>query len=202
MKKLVFFAFISIIILSIVPSFGKANSKDQVLDLQVIPDEAIRLRILANSDSEVDQELKRKVRDHVSDTISLWVKDIADIDEARALIASREDEIGAIVKSVLKAEKVDYEFTVDYSKDIVFPAKLYGTYIYPAGNYEAVLITIGAGTGANWWCVLFPPLCFLDFGSGATVAEASTTEAATDQQVELDEEPVKVKFFLFEWLGW
>lgn len=194
MKKLVFLLLSLSIILVIIPKFFKeSNTVDA---LEVIPDEAIRLRILANSDDEKDQKIKRIVRDEVNESITEWVKDIADIEEARKLIASKTKEIEQIVNSTLQKEGETYNFTVNYDKNVQFPAKVYGNYLYPAGEYEAVLITLGKGEGANWWCVLFPPLCFLDFSSGTTVAEMD------DSEVLEDPEEVEVKFFLFEWFGW
>lgn len=187
------------------PTKGASQNTDLEYNYQQIPDEAIRLRILANSDDERDQEVKRHVRDRVNREISGWVKDMTDIDEARALIESNLPEINEIVADVIKEEGTENEFTVEYGENIAFPTKLYGTYLYPAGEYEAILITIGKGNGANWWCVLFPPLCFLDFSFGANVASAADAESADQEEeseeVMEDEEP-KVKFFLFEWFGW
>lgn len=174
------------------------DEQTENLDYQVIPDEAIRLRILANSDEEKDQQIKREVRDEVNRIVSRWVADITDIEEARELIQERLPEIDELVGEVLQESYENREYTVDYGKNITFPMKLYGDYLYPAGEYEAILITLGEGDGSNWWCVLFPPLCFLDFSFGTTV-EAKDGEL--DQELE-EEEETEVKFFLFEWLGW
>ncbi|PAV31372.1 stage II sporulation protein R [Virgibacillus profundi] len=199
MKKLVFFAFIFLLLFFMMPAQGVSLTVDSEDDYQVIPDDAIRLRILANSDSDVDQQLKRTVRDRVNEEITQWVEYITDIEEARKLIESRLPEVEAIVAEVLKEENKDHGFEVEYGKDVTFPTKLYGSYLYPAGEYEAVLITIGEGKGANWWCVLFPPLCFLDFSNGTAVAAA----AETDEMEEVEEEKeTEVKFFLFEWFDW
>ena len=202
MKKLVFFAFIFFILFFTQPIKGVGQHIEPTDDYQVIPDDAIRLRILANSDTEVDQDLKRLVRDRVNEQITVWVQDIDEIEEARALIQKRIPDIEAIIAQVLKEENANNEFEVEYGKNISFPTKLYGSYLYPAGEYEAVLITLGEGKGANWWCVLFPPLCFLDFSNGTSVAAADTDEFERDELEEEEEEPVKVKFFLFEWFGW
>ncbi|OZU88454.1 stage II sporulation protein R [Virgibacillus indicus] len=200
MKKLVFFAFIFLLFFIILPKQGVSQNLDAGEEYQVIPDDAIRLRILANSDNEADQQLKRLVRDQVNEEITEWVADITDINEARKLIETRIPEIEMIVAATLQEENKDNDFEVEYGKNVTFPTKLYGSYLYPAGEYEAVLITIGEGKGANWWCVLFPPLCFLDFSNGTTVAAAET-----DEQVEVEEEEAEeaeVKFFLFEWFDW
>ncbi|MCM3411556.1 stage II sporulation protein R [Metabacillus litoralis] len=176
----------------------------------VIPDEAIRLRILANSNSDEDQELKRKVRDEVNKEITEWVAELTSVEAAEELIESRLPEIKNIVARVLKEENMEQEYTVDFDHDVSFPTKLYGNFIYPAGEYEAILISLGEAKGANWWCVLFPPLCFLDFSNGEAVQaeetektnEANkTTEEVTSLVVdeEEDKQEVEVKFFLVEW---
>ncbi|WP_430790175.1 stage II sporulation protein R [Virgibacillus flavescens] len=200
MKKILFFALIFFIIYLSLPLNGASKPTEDKMGYQVIPDEAIRLRILANSDAERDQKVKRAVRDEVNKSISKWVKDIADINEARKVIQAKIPEIKGIVADTLKEKGEDREFEVRYGPNVTFPAKLYGTFLYPAGEYEAVLITLGEGKGANWWCVLFPPLCFLDFANGTSVAsvQASETETETSKK---EEKPVETKFFLFEWLG-
>jgi stage II sporulation protein R len=201
MKKLVFFAFILIILFFSMPMIGSGKQYIDEDEYQVIPDEAIRLRILANSDNEEDQELKREVRDAVNAKITKWVEPIADIDEARELIQDRLPEIEETIAAVLQEENNTDAFQVEYGKNVTFPVKLYGDFLYPAGEYEAVLITLGEGEGANWWCVLFPPLCFLDFGDGTSVAEAST-DGEMEELEDPEPEKAEVKFFLFEWLGW
>ncbi|QKY70488.1 stage II sporulation protein R [Lentibacillus sp. CBA3610] len=205
MRKLAVSAIIIFIIIFAMPvkSISEENGYSAQSDIKVIPDEAIRLRILANSDSEEDQALKRKVRDEVNNAITEWVEHMTDIDEARKLIESRIPEINTIVNDVLEAENNQQDANVEYGKNVTFPAKLYGSYMYPPGEYEAVLITLGEGQGDNWWCVLFPPLCFLDFSNGASVAEAE--EAETDEETQDEdkdeEEEAEVKFFLFEWFS-
>ncbi len=197
MKKLVFFSFV--IIFLWINLSGWLGEEDTTLDYEVIPDEAIRLRILANSDAEEDQDVKHLVRDRVSEVVSSWVEDMDDIDEARNLIQSRLPEIEVIVRNVLEEAGEDGGgFTVDYGTNIAFPMKLYGDYLYPPGEYEAILITIGEGAGSNWWCVLFPPLCFLDFSFGTTVEAKENTEQEEEEE---EEKKPKVKFFLLEWFG-
>lgn len=201
MRKLVFFAFIILLIFFTFPSVGESSGEGEPEEFQVIPDEAIRLRILANSDGEVDQQIKETVRDEVNEEITKWVKDLTDIDEARQLIEDRIPEVDKIVADTLQAEGSQADYEVEYNDQVTFPTKVYGSYLYPAGEYEAVLITIGEGKGKNWWCVLFPPLCFLDFGNGTSVDEEES-EAQQVSQDEDEEEDVKVKFFLFDWFGW
>ncbi|ALC82741.1 MULTISPECIES: stage II sporulation protein R [Bacillus] len=178
-------------------------------ETKVIPDEAIRLRILANSDAEEDQELKRKIRDEVKGEITSWVQDLTSVEEARNVIRSRVPELEEVAEQVMDQEGMSQKISVEFNK-VAFPTKLYGNFVYPAGDYEAVLITLGEGQGANWWCVLFPPLCFLDFSNGEAVQEPEEEESneSIEEKEELsslteenseDEEEPKVKFFLVEW---
>ena len=197
----------------------------------IIPNEAIRLRILANSDNEVDQKLKRLVRDVINEEITKWVEELTSVEEARNLIRTRLPEIQEIAEKVVEKEGFMQTVQTDFGK-VNFPTKLYGQFLYPAGEYEAILITLGDGKGANWWCVLFPPLCFLDFSNGVAVSDGfeekdtklnqeedteinASTDAEKEQQVvdeekkqnpvfiEEKEQEVKVKFFIVElWKKW
>jgi stage II sporulation protein R len=161
----------------------------------VIPDEAIRLRILANSDNKEDQTVKRYIRDRVNAQITEWVKDITDINEARKQIEDRLPEIKKVVGQALEDKDLSSSYDVKYGSNVKFPTKIYGNYIYPAGEYEAILITLGDGKGANWWCVLFPPLCFLDFSNGDAVDGSAGTREEVGQ---VQKEDVEVKFFVVE----
>ncbi|MBY0145261.1 stage II sporulation protein R [Neobacillus niacini] len=142
----------------------EAVAKDSI----VIPAEAIRLRILANSDSAQDQEIKRKVRDAVNEQITLWVQDLTSLEKAKDVINSKLPEVQNIAERVVAEQGSTQSVNVEFGK-VQFPTKLYGQFLYPAGEYQAILITLGEGTGANWWCVLYPPLCFLDFSNGVAV---------------------------------
>ncbi|MGG2953218.1 stage II sporulation protein R [Geobacillus stearothermophilus] len=148
-----------------------------------IPDEAIRLRILANSDADKDQQLKRKVRDAVNAQINGWVAELTSVDEAKRVIRSHLPEIEQTVARVLREEQSSQSYHVQFGS-VQFPTKVYGNYVYPAGTYDALLITLGEGKGANWWCVLFPPLCFLDFSnSDAVMMAANRSPAGTNEPV-------------------
>lgn len=134
------------------------------------------------------------MRDEVKAQIDGWVADLTSFEEARKVIQSHIPEIEKTVENTLKREGSKESFQVKFSKNVKFPTKVYGNFIYPAGEYEAVLITIGEGEGANWWCVLFPPMCFLDFSSGTAVRKEEhvvKAESPEEEQVkQLDEEVV------------
>ncbi|PDY65800.1 stage II sporulation protein R [Bacillus cereus] len=191
-KQVIAYLLILLIGAQLLVQFGymKADAKGP----SVIPKEAVRLRILANSDSDKDQTLKRKVRDEVKAQIDGWVADLTSFEEARKVIQSHIPEIEKTVENTLKREGSKDSFQVKFSKNVKFPTKVYGNFIYPAGEYEAVLITIGEGEGANWWCVLFPPMCFLDFSSGTAVRKEEhvvKAESPEEEQVkQLDEEVI------------
>ncbi|SCM98841.1 Stage II sporulation protein R [Bacillus mycoides] len=193
-KQVIAYLLLLLIGAQLLVQFGymKADAKGP----SVIPKEAVRLRILANSDSDKDQALKRKVRDEVKAQIDGWVADLTSFEEARKVIQNHIPEIEKTVENTLKKEGSTESFQVKFGKNVKFPTKVYGNFIYPAGEYEAVLITIGKGEGANWWCVLFPPMCFLDFSSGTAVrkeehvVKAESPEEEQVRQLEEDEEEV------------
>lgn len=126
-----------------------------------IPAEAIRLRILANSDSAPDQAVKRHVRGAVAGELKRLTAGAESAAEARDAIAAALPELEALVKRELAARGFGYGASVRLGP-APFPAKIHGGRVYPAGEYDALVITLGAGRGENWWCVLFPPLCFAD----------------------------------------
>ena len=187
--------FILMIFMEVTQNLSKAeNHADK------IPDDAIRLRILANSNSASDQAVKRKIRDAVNANVEQWVGELRSVDQAKRVIRSHLDDLRAIVAQELKAMGLNEPFTVKLGK-ADFPTKMYGGYVYPAGKYEALVITLGEGKGANWWCVLFPPLCFLDFDNGDAVKPDAHGEPAKPHHVEASQkqnDDVKVRFFLVD----
>ncbi len=184
----------------------------------VIPDEAIRLRILANSDRDADQELKRHIRDAVNKEITTWVEDITSIAEARRVIRSKLPEIKAIAKETMEKEGANQSISVDFDK-ISFPTKLYGNMVYPAGEYEAILITLGNGDGATGGVCCSRRSAFSIFLTGKPsknkkikkptkkqnekVLEDVTAKAEKAKKAEKEEKEdgTEVKFFLVEWIS-
>ncbi|MGG3280801.1 stage II sporulation protein R [Paenibacillus solani] len=178
-----------------------------------IPQESIRLRILANSDSPSDQLVKREIRDAVVEQMELWVLQLDNpqsLEEAKALTRQHLPEIRQLVGEELSRRGITYSYHVEL--DVVpFPTKLYGGTVYPAGDYDALRITLGEGQGQNWWCVLFPPLCFIDGGSGDAAAQpadagvqtvsAQGSDTAENEMPQNagDGEP-QVRFFLWDML--
>lgn len=166
-------------------------------DPQVIPSEAIRLRILANSNTSQDQDIKREVKDAINIKITSLVENLQSKEEAREVISQSMEELEAIAKEIVSKYN-NHQVTIELKK-ANFPTKLYGAFLYPAGEYEAVLITIGKGEGENWWCVLFPPLCFVDFSKGAAISDGFEDKEGEIVVVD-DTQVVETKFFFIEWL--
>ena len=124
-------------------------------------DNLIRFHVLANSDSDEDQNLKLKVRDEVISYLQPKLKDSKSIQESEKIILNEEDKLMDICKETIKENGYDYDVSINlgYSK---FPTKQYSSVVLPAGEYKALKIVIGKGQGRNWWCVMFPSLCFVD----------------------------------------
>lgn len=171
----------------------------------MIPEQAIRLRILANSDDLQDQWLKRKVRDEIIQEIKKWKEKPNDVADARALIIQKLPVFKRISEQTIARHGYNTPVKVDFGQ-VPFPTKLYGDQVYPAGNYEALRITIGKGDGGNWWCVLFPPLCFIDMSNGDAIKEeptpsiqsASLTPQKQPSTKNIQKKPIEVRFFLLD----
>lgn len=142
------------------------NNKDNSLELETlnyeeIKDKLIRFHVIANSDTEEDQSLKLKVRDKVVEALSEKLKGVTSLEEAEIILNDNIDYVNNIAKDVILNNNYDYEVNTMLSYEN-FPDKVYGDYVFPQGNYEAFRVIIGSGQGRNWWCVMFPSLCFVD----------------------------------------
>lgn len=124
-------------------------------------DKLIRFHIRANSDREEDQALKLKVRDEILDEMEEKFSHTKSLDESRDIIRANMNNMKSITERVIDNEGEKYKVDVSLGQD-KFPTRKYGDLVLPAGDYETLLITIGEGKGQNWWCVMFPPLCFVD----------------------------------------
>ena len=144
MKKVVFILFfLSIIIIS---------SKD---NKYILPNDAIRFRIVANSNSLEDQQIKYKIKKDIEAELKYLLENNGSAVEMRNSINNNLENINNIVSSKTSDYKINYGYNY-------FPKKEYRNVIYPEGEYESLVITIGKGLGNNWWCVLYPPLCLID----------------------------------------
>jgi len=141
------------------------TSKGAEVKEEHIPEEAVRLRIIANSNLDIDQTVKTDIRNQVIDYLTPRVSGVENYQQARLIIHDEVAPIEALVKEVLDAHGLTMDYYVDYGVTH-FPTKAYDGKIYQAGDYEAIYIVLGEGAGSNWWCVLFPPLCLVDDGVG------------------------------------
>lgn len=130
-------------------------------DSVMIPDEAIRFRVLANSNSVYDQEVKMNVAMSVQDEIYDILKNEQNMDSARTTLQENIPRIETVVERIFREKNYMNTFKVEYGYNY-FPEKEYKGVKYSEGEYESLLITLGEGKGDNWWCVLFPPLCLIE----------------------------------------
>lgn len=127
----------------------------------IIPDEAIRFRVVANSNTVYDQNIKLQVRNTVQNEIFKLIKDSKSIDDTRKILKEHQKELYDVTNNKLKELDYNKDFKIKYGFNH-FPKKKYKGVTYKEGNYESLVITLGSGNGDNFWCVLFPPLCLLE----------------------------------------
>lgn len=152
MKKLLIIVCIGLVFVGM----KKANSKTFT-----IPSEAIRLRVVANSNEQKDQYVKYEVTNHIQEKLYELLKNTKGVDEARQIISKNMAYLDDEVKKVLVKENYPYSYELKYGLNF-FPEKVYQGVTYEEGYYESLLVTLGKGEGDNWWCVLFPPLCLME----------------------------------------
>ncbi len=177
------------------------NSKiSQAMTIQEgIAKEIIRFHVIANSDTKEDQELKVKVKNKVIIKMQELLADSKDINTTRDVILDNINTIEAIASEVIKENGYNYSIKVSLTK-WNFPIKQYGDMIFPAGEYEALRIEIGEANGKNWWCVMFPSLCFVDATHGVVddKSKEQLKNILTDEEynsiTKSNNKPIKVRF--------
>lgn len=127
----------------------------------IIPKEAIRLRIIANSNSDYDQNIKLKLSVEINKEIQKLLSNTSNVYDARNIIKNNVDNLNNKIEKFLKKENYNMNYKIVYGNNY-FPSKTYNGVIYKEGLYESLVITLGSGRGKNWWCVLFPPLCLVE----------------------------------------
>lgn len=156
-----------------------------------------RFHVLANSDSEEDQALKLKVRDAVIDYLEPGLKESDSKEATRAYILSHLPQITDVAGRTLRAAGSSQKLQVVVGES-EFPTKSYGSVTLPAGRYESLRIEIGEAEGRNWWCVMFPTLCFVE-ETEAQEMEEDLSQHLPEDQNELIHRPRSFKFKLVEW---
>ena len=191
---IIFILFITYILLSIF-SYSNAVSAD-------ISNSVFRLHVIANSDSKEDQDLKYAVRDELIKYMNSISKNVSTKEEAIKIANENKDEFYTIAKKVISDNGFNYDVNIEIG-NFSFPTKTYGDISLPAGFYDALKVEIGNATGQNWWCVMFPSLCFVDVSEGI-VPEESKEDLQINMQEEdynliaSDETQYKLKFKLVE----
>lgn len=202
LAKTAAFLFVMFFIFGIINYFY-INTDRELAD---VSDKLVRLHVVANSDSLEDQDLKRKVRDEVIKQMSPKFEGLKDVDEVKQVITENIGLIEHIAAQVVQKENKSYGAKALLG-DYDFPTKAYGNLTLPAGSYQALKIVLGNGEGQNWWCVMFPPLCFIDIARGVVPEQTmeQLKQSLTEEEYRLltaakteEELPVKMKFKLVE----
>ncbi|MDP4181461.1 MAG: stage II sporulation protein R [Bacillota bacterium] len=165
----------------------------------------IRLHVIANSDTPDDQALKRSVRDLILKYMRENSEVTTNLEETKKILTRDMDKITALARNEVIRWGKNYPVKTMLG-DFPFPTKTYGDIALPAGNYQALRVVIGNGDGANWWCVLFPPLCFVDATHGTVPDDVKQKlkNSLSDEEYNIvtssssEDVPVKVKFKLIE----
>jgi stage II sporulation protein R len=158
MKKF-FLAAAAVLVLAVVLVFGIRQSGENDSLQQGIAQKILRFHVLANSDSTEDQDIKEQVRDAIGIYMESRLAEAGDLSETRRIVEENLENIEAVAEETLKENGVSYgaDARLEYTE---FPEKTYGSFTFPSGEYEALRVVLGAGEGHNWWCVLYPNLCF------------------------------------------
>ncbi len=172
-RLLVFFIFVLVVSAGV--SYKTIYGRYEEARVQSgIAKQIIRFHVRANSDTDADQALKLKVKDQVVTYIKPYLNGSSDITRSRQILNEHIDDIKNIALDVLKKEGSSYGVNV-YFEESYFPMKAYGDVYFPPGKYEAFRIDIGEAEGKNWWCVLYPPLCFVDTSCGVLPDDSKET---------------------------
>ena len=168
-----------------------------------LSDNLLRLHVIANSDSSEDQNLKYIVRDNLLNYMNTICKNCNTKQEAINLVEENISKFEQIASDTIKQNGFDYNIQIKIG-NFEFPTKTYGDISLPAGFYDAMRVEIGEAKGQNWWCVMFPPLCFVDVTSGIVPEESkdlmknNLTEEEFALVSDKSNEGIKFKFKLLE----
>lgn len=164
-KMIVLLTFLLIIYISICAvSYAQTVSYD-------IANSVFRLHVIANSDSNEDQDLKYKVRDNLLNYMNSICANCSSKEEAILIVQQNKDKFEEIALQTIEDNNYSYNININIG-NFEFPTKTYGDITLPAGYYDALRVEIGEAKGKNWWCVMFPPLCFVDVSSGVVPDES------------------------------
>lgn len=151
---------LTVFVLVAATAFGMHRQQKNNDPLQPrIAQKILRFHILANSDSDVDQNVKKRVRDAVGQMLEPKLAAAKGLSDTERIVEENMEEIVATAERTLEENGFSYGASARLAR-VDFPVKTYGNYTFPAGNYEALQVSLGKGEGHNWWCVLYPNMCF------------------------------------------
>ena len=154
------FLCLTCLLLAFLFTMAGQRQSDEAMAARIAP-EILRFHVLANSDSDEDQQLKLRLRTLLLDSIYEKLGENASLDDTKEYVLANKDSLEQEAEDYMKAEGYDYPAHMEVT-ECYFPTKTYGDMVFPCGTYDAVRVEIGKGKGHNWWCVLYPPLCFVD----------------------------------------
>lgn len=201
MKRNILLAILSLAIGYIISSVVTVQGREDANIQKEISDKIIRFHVLANSDSEEDQALKLKVKNNIIQYIATQITESSDLDRTREILLENKEQIIQIAEDTIAENGYSYSVTAGL-ENTYFPTKSYGDITFPPGYYEAFRVQIGEAKGKNWWCVIYPPLCFVDASHGV-LPESSKEELQTildDEEYDAitmdnyDDFPIKFQF--------
>lgn len=146
----------------------------------IIPDDAIRIRVIANSNSEYDQEIKNIVKDNLQNDMYKLLYGVNDLEQVRELINSNLNSLEKTIEETLINENYSLPFSINFGMNY-FPEKEFKGITYKEGYYESIVVTLGEGLGDNWWCVLFPPLCMIEAEESTDVEYTTMAKTIIDK---------------------
>ncbi len=202
MKRTLIFILSLVLALGCIYAFMYHNDDEGAL----VTDNLLRLHIVASSDLPRDQALKLKIKDKITQKMGPRISALKTKEEALDFLRDN----AAVIEEIAKQEAMEQDVKYDAKAEVgifPFPTRSYGHLVLPAGKYEALRIVLGEGQGANWWCVMFPPLCFVDTKNAVALGrdqerieellamEELNTENCEGEGVEI---PVRVRFKVLE----
>ena len=166
-----------------------------------LEDQLIRLHVVGESNSDYDQQIKLQVRDALTSKLNDVMAKLPDAETAKAYLQEHLPELEKIANNALRAAGETCTAVVTLAKE-KFPTRNYDTFSLPAGVYESLRVTIGAGEGKNWWCVVFPRLCVSATTEGFEDTAASAGFSAPVTGALTGKKDYQVRFFLMDCFGW
>ena len=171
-----------------------------------ISSNVFRLHVIANSNSDEDQNLKYLVRDSLLEYMNKISDNISSKEEAISLVYNNIDNFKEIALNIIRENGFDYDVNINIG-NFYFPTKYYGDISFPAGMYDALKVEIGNADGRNWWCVMFPSLCFIDVTSGVVeedskqLLEDNLSDESYSIVSDTESNEFKFKFKIFEFFN-